>query len=222
MLQVSNGVLLAVSGWVVFGGLAATSVLVAVLAPAARATAVAVAIALSAWFGIAFALAQAGTPSLPLFGLRVVAPLLVGAVALAAFEPLRRLVTDPELRSSLTAVQTYRVFGGVALFLLALHALPPLFAIPAGTGDVLTGLTAIWAARSLRAGRIGRAVAWNLFGLLDLAVALTTGVASGSGALAVFPLVLIPTFGVPLSILLHAVSLRSLAAPRPAVEVSPA
>lgn len=219
MLQVSHEVLLAVSGWVVFGGLTATSVLVAVLAPAARGTAIAVAAVLSAWFGIAFALALAGTPPLPLFGLRVVAPLVIGGLALVGFEPLRRLIADPELRSSLIAVQTYRVFGGVALFLLALHALPPLFAIPAGTGDVLTGLTAIWAARSLRAGRIGRAVAWNLFGLLDLVVAVTTGVASGSGALAAFPLVMIPTFGVPLSILLHAASLRSLAAARPAVEV---
>jgi hypothetical protein len=218
MLQVSSGILLALSGVVAFAALAATSVLVAILAPAARGTAIAVAVALSAWWGITFALAVAGVTSFALFGLRVLAPLVIGTLALVAFEPLRRLLSRPELLPSLIALQTYRVIGAIWLVLLALGALPPLFAVPAGIGDVLTGVTAIWAARSLRAGRIGRAVAWNLFGLLDLAVALTTGAIAGPAALTVLPLVLIPTFGVPLSILLHAVSLRSLAATRrPAV-----
>jgi hypothetical protein len=93
----------------------------------------------------------------------------------------------------------------------------------------LIGLTAIGAARSVRGGQVGRAVAWNLLGLLDLVVALSIGLAAAPGPLrrlavtpstaplAVLPLVLIPTFLVPLSILLHVVSLRSLAGARAAV-----
>lgn len=215
MLQVSAGVLQFVSGADVFGPTVVTAVLVAVLAPAARRTAIAIAVALPAWLGIAYALAEAGASPLPLFGLRVVAPLAVAAVAFALFEPLRRLASDPELRPTLIAVQTYRVIGGsIMLFLLALNALPALFAVPVGTGDVLIGLTAIWAARSVRAGRTSRAVLWNLLGLLDFAVAFTTAVVSGAAAIGVLPLVLIPTYGVPLSIVLHVVSLRSLAAAR--------
>jgi hypothetical protein len=219
MLQV------AVYGLIVFGGVSGAILVPLLLLPARRA-AVAVGLVLAAWFAVASAIAQLGGTSVSAFGLRIVVPLVIGALALAFFEPLRSLLSE---RESLIAIQTYRVIGGVFLVLLALNMLPAVFAIPAGTGDVLIGLTALGAARSVRGGQVGRAVAWNLLGLLDLVVALAIGLAAAPGplrliavtpstaAIGVLPLVLIPTFVVPLSILLHVVSLRSLAGARVAV-----
>ena len=65
-------------------------------------------------------------------------------------------------------------------------------------------------------------MAWNIFGLFDFAVAITMGVLSTPGPLQVFgldipaslagtyPIVLIPAFAVPSSILLHALSIWQL------------
>lgn len=104
--------------------------------------------------------------------------------------------------------------------MMAVGQLPPLFALPAGLGDIITGLAAPFVARNLH--RRGLAIAWNLFGLADLAVALTLGpmtipgpfqiffTSPTSEAATAFPLAIIPTFIVPLSILLHLVSLRYL------------
>jgi hypothetical protein len=122
---------------------------------------------------------------------------------------------------ALVALQAYRVVGGSFLLLLLLHRLPAVFAAPAGIGDVLIGVTAIPVAASLGAGRRWRAVTWNLLGLLDLIVAVTLGVLASPAlhlftggpsinALTQAPVALVPTFMVPLSILLHVASLRSL------------
>jgi hypothetical protein len=64
-------------------------------------------------------------------------------------------------------------------------------------------------------------VTWNVLGILDLVNALVIGFVTTPGPLqlivpdrpstiAFYPLVLIPAFAVPLSILLHALSLRQL------------
>jgi len=65
-------------------------------------------------------------------------------------------------------------------------------------------------------------MAWNIFGLLDFTVAIVLGTLSTPGPLQIFgldipaslagtyPIVLIPAFTVPSSILLHALSIRQL------------
>jgi len=69
--------------------------------------------------------------------------------------------------------------------------------------------------------RSGRAVAlvWNVLGILDLLVAIALGALTTTGRLPVairntatrsYPLVMIPAFAVPLSLILHALSLRQL------------
>lgn len=69
--------------------------------------------------------------------------------------PIRRLVREPAAQPALIAVESYRVIAGaVFVGLMFLNQLPALFAIPAGGGDVLIGLTAFWAAASLRTGRL--------------------------------------------------------------------
>jgi hypothetical protein len=57
----------------------------------------------------------------------------------------------------------------------------------------------------------GAAIAWNLFGMADLInpVALGTLTGSSGGGL-VFPIVLIPAYGVPRAFLIHSYSLIGL------------
>src|SRR5262249_48128714 len=91
--------------------------------------------------------------------------------------------------------------------------------------DVLVGLFALPVAYLLSVGAgTGRsaAIAWNILGLVDFAIAIGIGIVSAPGPLQLivpnppnaqlgtFPTVMIPPFAVPSSILLHALSLRQL------------
>jgi len=101
--------------------------------------------------------------------------------------------------------------------------MPGLFALPAGIGDVIVGLltplVALAYARDARRN-VGRVTTWNILFILDLAVAITTGFITSPSTLfsyeppntliAILPLVLIPVYLVPLSVLLHLASLAKL------------
>ena len=122
----------------------------------------------------------------------------------------------------LVALQVYRVLGSAFLIGWVYGAVPGIFALPAGIGDVITGLFAVPVAIALASGtKEARraAIAWNIFGLADFVIALSiglaityhlieTGFASATGG--AYPTVMIPAFAVPSSILLHALSLRQL------------
>jgi hypothetical protein len=99
------------------------------------------------------------------------------------------------------------------------------FGLPAGLGDTLTGLFAVPAAIAVATGTAqGRraAIAWNILGLADFAIAVTLGAITSPGALQLivpdvssigagaYPGVLTPAFVVPSSALLHVLSLRQL------------
>jgi hypothetical protein len=84
----------------------------------------------------------------------------------------------------LVALQFYRFFGSQFLAYWLRGLLPGLWALPAGTGDVLTGLFAVPAAIALATGTAeGRkaAIVWNIFGFADLAVAITLGMIISPG-----------------------------------------
>ena len=99
-----------------------------------------------------------------------------------------------------------------------------MFAWPAGLGDVLAGVLAPVVAIAYRRGPRENAdlvTAWNLFGLADLVVAVTMGFLCSppfqllafdlpNELISRFPLVLVPVFIVPLSVLLHLASLTKL------------
>ena len=114
----------------------------------------------------------------------------------------------------LIAIQTFRILGGVFLVRYFEGQLPGAFAIPAGVGDVLTGLFAPlvaywWVSGKPYARRA--AIAWNLFGIADLINAVLIGaLTGGAGGGIVFPLVLIPAYAVPRAFLLHSYSLIGL------------
>lgn len=118
----------------------------------------------------------------------------------------------------LVAFQGYRIAGFVFLRLWVAGYAPGFFALPAGIGDTLTGIFAIGAAIALwldsPRGRIF-AYAVNIFGIADLVNAISMGflstVSGGAGSpLLVYPLSIVPTFGVPLAFIVHCLSLWQL------------
>jgi hypothetical protein len=194
-----------------------------------RTTWLAIMVPFTLWAALAWTAAingvfRAGVSTLPLLPSAIFLPVIIGAPLLLLSKRVGQLL-DAMPTSWLVALQVYRVFGSQWLAYWLRGLLPGLWALPAGTGDVLTGLFAVPAAIALAAAAAeGRkaAILWNIFGLADFAVAITLGlmitpgpfqliVPSGpSIGLDGFPNVLTPAFVVPGSILLHALSLRQL------------
>ncbi|MDB6016350.1 MAG: hypothetical protein JWR19_839 [Pedosphaera sp.] len=123
----------------------------------------------------------------------------------------------------ITLLHIWRLLGVVFLIDYFQGRLPGGFALPAGIGDVITAVTAVPLALAMSHQTPGVRkwfVAWNIFGLVDLIVAVGSGIlhsASSFGILAgagpttllmsQFPLSMVPTFFVPLFILLHLLAL---------------
>jgi hypothetical protein len=222
------GVRLMVHGFIALGlwlGLEGTA-----LIPRQRqATWLAVMVPFTLWAAVTWTAAingafRTGASSLPLLPAAMLLPVIVAAPVLLLSKRVGQLL-DAMPMTWLIALQLYRVFGSQWLVYWLWGVMPGLWALPAGTGDVLTGLFAVPAAIALATGTVeGRktAMLWNIFGLADFAVAITLGMIMSPGpfqliipegpAMAVdtFPNVLTPTFVVPSSILLHMLSLRQL------------
>lgn len=185
------------------------------------------------WFAAALALGwlaffEGAADRAPTIQLGIVLPILVGGIALWRSTTLRRIVASVP-QSWLVGVQVYRTLGLVFLALLAQEKLPAAFAVPAGTGDFLVGILAPIVALAVARGATragGLVLAWNALGLLDLVTAIATGFMTSPSPLqllsfaapnvliSAFPLVMIPVFGVPLSVLLHLASLMKLSQTR--------
>jgi hypothetical protein len=180
------------------------------------------------WLALVWWLAVAGVfqprPGVPAIPIAIFLPLLV---ALPVLLRSRRIgaILDAAPPAWLVGLQVYRVFGGIFLVAWSRGTLSGTFALPAGAGDVLVGLLALPVAYLLykRApGARSIATGWNILGLVDFSIAIGIGILSAPGPLQVivpdssnaqlgtFPTVMIPTFAVPSSILLHALSLRQL------------
>lgn len=130
-------------------------------------------------------------------------------------------------------LQTLRIGGGLTLFAAWASGMAPWgWVVTAGTGDILVGLGAAAVAFLLGTGLSWSRTAaqvWNVFGLMDMAHTMVRGLLSAPGPQqrffeeppnlvpAVFPFVYLPAFIVPLTILLHILSLHQLSRPaRPA------
>jgi hypothetical protein len=123
-------------------------------------------------------------------------------LGLSRIPVVTRALTAPGMASRLLRPHSFRVAGVAFLIYMALGHLPALFALPAGLGDIATGLAAPLVARRLAAGTGRRAaVRFTALGLTDLVVALTLGAVTGFG---------VPTVAVPLLIALHITSLVAL------------
>ncbi|MFM0469926.1 MFS transporter [Paraburkholderia strydomiana] len=194
-----------------------------------RTTWLAVMIPDTLWFAVVWSAAINGAfrtdaSPLPMLPLAIFVPVMIGAPLLLLSTRVGR-VLDAMPASWLVALQLYRIFGSWALAAWLHGLLPGVFALPAGIGDVLTGLLAVPVAIAVASGaEQGRkaAIAWNVFGLADFAVAITLGMITSPGPFQLivpavpsigagaYPDVLTPAFVVPGSILLHALSLRQL------------
>lgn len=184
---------------------------------------------LVAWFTVSVALASAGAYQgapgrIPTIEFGIVIPILVGCLMIWRWPAVSRLM-DALPRAWVIAIQVFRVEGVIFLILYASKLLPGIFALPAGIGDVGVGLAALAIGINASAGRpLGSrtALLWNLVGIADLIIALSTGFLSSPSPfqlfaldrpnelISAFPLILIPTFLVPLAIILHIISLIQL------------
>jgi hypothetical protein len=206
--------------------------------------------ALTAGFGRGSATRVAGGFAI-LWGAWVLASLFLAAADVYRFEPTRpvpllpiglmvslgtvllltripvvsRILAQPDGLWRLTLPQIFRVVGVTFLVVMALGKLPAVFALPAGLGDMAIGIEAVFVARNLRRGVVGRRAVWfNILGLVDLVVALIIGFAAAPAvvrllvvspsteAISLLPLALIPATVVPLAAALHLLSLRRLIA----------
>ncbi len=112
----------------------------------------------------------------------------------------------------LIGVQTFRVLGGIFLIRYAQGDLSAVFAIPAGVGDLLTGICAPFVAYWWYTGKPyarRAAIVWNLFGMADLINAVAIGALLGGSGI-VFPIVMIPIYAVPRAFLIHSYSLLGI------------
>jgi len=191
---------------------------------------VAAAAMLGGWLLTSGLLARAGAYHQPSgqaaawFGVAVAGTMLV-LLAATRIPVMARILAVPDTPARLALPHTLRVVGVTFLLVMAQGHLPAVFALPAGLGDIATGLAAPFVAWRLAQGSgRARAVWFNLFGILDLLVAFSIGFLAGLGPwqplavtpstepLSLLPLALVPTVAVPLSLALHLVSLRQLRA----------
>jgi hypothetical protein len=151
------------------------------------------------------------------FGIQVAVaaliPILVFGVWFARSPRLRAFTftLNPQV---LTMIQSFRVLGFSFVLLEAHGALPAIFAWPAGYGDMAIGMTAC-----LVAWKIARPAHRNLFllweglGIADLVTAVSLGATApllrphgaSMGPMTSLPLSLVPTFFVPLYLILHVI-----------------
>ena len=175
---------------------------------------------LPSWFGFY----RGALNRIPTIQYGLLIPIMAGIALFWRWGTLKRALEAVPMQW-IVSVQAYRALGVIFLILYAGGHLAGEFAWPAGAGDVIVGLLApavglAYAHGSRRAAGLVRA--WNLFGIGDLIVAVTMGLLTSPSPLqrlafgapneliGAFPLVMVPVFLVPLSVLLHLASLKKL------------
>ena len=175
---------------------------------------------LAVWFlfalgGSLLGLFDSGPRPPLLLGLAAAVPVAAFVVCYLTSAEFREFVLSLDLRG-LALAQTFRVVGIVFVILYSLGALPGAFALPAGWGDFAIGITApVVAWYWKRPFPYRTFIVWNVLGSLDLVDAMTLGVLASASPVGIlggdvttrlmgeFPLSLIPTFFVPLLLILH-------------------
>jgi hypothetical protein len=172
---------------------------------------------IAAWFVFAVIAASLNLfktdPGLPpiAIGLAALIPMVVFLLWFATSQEFRKFAFSLNPRT-LTFVQSWRIVGFTFLVLYASGILPGSFALPAGWGDIAIGASApLVAIKLVSAGRRGSFILWQIAGIFDLLLAVTLGVLNSvlgahgvtTAVMAVLPLSLIPTFAVPLLMMVH-------------------
>ncbi len=143
--------------------------------------------------------------------------LLIPSIQMKALGDYSKQMQYNKTTSILIAVHTWRIVGIVFLWGMTQGILDPAFAIPAGVGDILIGVTAIPFAFFLWKGYSWSkyaVVVWSVLGIADLVNAVALGLISnpdfGTSTMTTFPWILVPTVGVPLALALHGITLYRL------------
>lgn len=176
------------------------------------------------WLGLALVAGATGfLARLPFPGPQLIILALVAAtlVAVTSVPTLRAWIDALPLRV-LIGVNAVRFIGIAFLVLAARGEIASVFAARAGWGDIATAVLALVllaAGEPRTALQRGLTHAWNAFGLLDLVVAVATatavtlrGTTPGIAPLLSLPLVVVPTFFVPILLANHVVIFRRLLA----------
>jgi hypothetical protein len=182
------------------------------------------------WLAVALFLASLGifrtaaNQAVPYIGLAIGVPIVIGALCMRGSKQVREIIAAVP-QNWLVAFQFYRVIGVTFLILHAAGQIPGVFALPAGYGDLFVGLTALLVGNAYARNHAKRdqfVTLWNWVGIADLVVAVATGFLSSPGRFQLFsldapnlligsfPLVMIPIYAVPLSIVLHIASLTKV------------
>ncbi|KPF62787.1 permease [alpha proteobacterium AAP81b] len=150
-------------------------------------------------------------------------PLIAAIVAVTIAVPTAAFLASPRLlavasalgQRRIIAFHLWRIPAALLFFWLGLQgALPPLFWILAGTGDLVAGLLAGWTIR--RPVTRDAALAFHRFGFADFVVAVGTGLSftllndPRMAPVAMLPLALVVLYGVGISGVSHLVSFRLL------------
>src|SRR5258707_2137985 len=158
-----------------------------------RTTWLAIMVPFTLWAAVAWTAAingvfRTGVSPLPLLPSAIFLPVIIGAPLLLLSKRVGQLL-DAMPPTWLVALQLYRVFGSQSLPYWLRVLLPGLWAVPAGTGDVLTGLFPAPAGIPFGTGpAAGRKapILWNIFGFADLAVAVIFGMIISPGPFQLF------------------------------------
>ena len=146
-------------------------------------------------------------------GLAVMIPIIAFLLWFATSKGFRQFAMSLNPRT-LTFVRSWRIAGFTFLVLYSVGILPGVFALPAGWGDMAIGATAPLVAIKLGNPSHRRGfIFWQILGIFDLVMAVTLGTLArlispdgvATGVMTVLPLSLIPTFAVPLLIILHVI-----------------
>ncbi|HKU66406.1 MAG TPA: hypothetical protein VJP85_01375 [Candidatus Baltobacteraceae bacterium] len=163
---------------------------------------------IGAWISLAVAIAASGaTRNTPLaVPVMFALPLIAAGLAATSAASRRAMMAIPV--NLIVALSAIRVVGVLMLIAAATGLMYGPFPYFAGIGDIITAIFALPVARlALRNPRDIRVLEWNIFGALDLVVAVALGVASartGSAAMTTLPWALIPLVLVPTYLIGHA------------------
>ena len=154
----------------------------------------------------------------------VAAPVILFLTAWAPIPAVRARVDALDLGLVVEA-QSWRVIGVVVLILRANGDLPAVFAMPAGLGDIAEGALAA----SVTFAKMRQTSGWQggvrvlvVVGMIDFVVALGSAILADPGwplflkpgptpeTMQVLLMAMIPTFGVPLFMILHLITLIRL------------
>ena len=172
---------------------------------------------LGIWLAAAIAVSGSGIlydPPRPILPIIIWAPVVAFLAAVASFQRLRPWILSIDLRWPIAFHIVRAPIGTAFLLMEAAGRLPPEFAVKAGIGDIVIGVTAIFAIMCvplLSTVRIRILLTWNILGLADILMVIVVAqrlLFFGDDPKALveltrFPTLVVPMFVVPLVIITH-------------------